>query len=76
MKLREWLWWPTAPTHAAACGLAFVIVTFLGIVEAPRYPSFKDFTAVQASAAVFLECLFSLRQATLAFYFCTRVVTT
>jgi hypothetical protein len=69
MKLREWLWWPTAPTHAAACGLAFVIVTFLGIVEAPRYPSFKDFTAVQASAAVFFGMSFLIAASNACFLF-------
>ncbi len=54
MWLRDWLWWPTTPTHAVACGIAFVVVMFLGIAEIPQFPNFKVFTAVQASAAGFL----------------------
>src|ERR1700730_12955496 len=54
MSARDWLWWPTMPTHAVACGIALVVVTVLGILEIPQFPNFKVFTAVQASAAEFL----------------------
>jgi hypothetical protein len=53
MSLRDWLWWPTVPTHAVACGIAFLVVTFLGIAQIPQFPNFKVFTAVQASASGF-----------------------
>ena len=53
MSARDWLWWPTTPTHSVACGVALVVVSILGILEIPQFPNFKLFTAVQASAAGF-----------------------
>jgi hypothetical protein len=51
--MREWLWWPSVKSHAVACGIAFVAVTLLGIAEIPRFPTFKEFTTVQASPPEF-----------------------
>ena len=69
MSARDWLWWPTVPSHAIACGLALVIVSFLGIAEIPHYPSFKDFTTVQASVGEFFGLSVLIAAANACFLF-------
>lgn len=67
--LRKWLWWPTVKSHASAGGLAFIAVTALGIAEIPRFPSFKEFTAVQASPAEFFTLAAVISMANACFLF-------
>jgi hypothetical protein len=53
MSMRDWFWWPTGPTHAAAFAGVFVAITVLGVLGIPHFPTFNDFAKVEAPAIEF-----------------------
>ena len=53
MSMRDWFWWPTGPTHAAAFAIVFGAITWLGVLGIPHFPSFDDFAKVNAPGIEF-----------------------